>query len=257
MPRRCPGEWARPHGTLRLSLCPALARRRLLEPTAAFLRERPQVRVLMHLEDRVVDPVHQAVDVAVRVGAMGDSHLDCRRLCTYEHVLVAAPKYLCTAPPLREPADLAHHALIGIQGSRAFMRWGFMLGGQRTEVEVLPRVETNDAEVLVGMTVAGAGVTVLPDYLAEEDLDSGRLLRALDHWRLSTVPIFAVYASASGLPRVDQRDQARARGLAAASKSPKLTGPRTRAAPCRGRPSTILPRQSSNGAPDDTRTGVV
>jgi DNA-binding transcriptional LysR family regulator len=188
-------------GTLRLSLCPALARRRMLEPTAAFLRARPELRVIVQLEDRLVDPIEEAIDVAVRVGPLGDSQLACQRLGSYGYVLVAAPAYLRAAPALAAPADLGAHAIIAARGARSFTRWGFTRAGTRTEVDVRPMVETNDAEVLRGLAVAGAGLTVLPDYLAEEDLESGRLVALLPGWQMARVPIHAVYASAAGLPR--------------------------------------------------------
>jgi DNA-binding transcriptional LysR family regulator len=196
------GEAARAdHGSLRLSLCPALARRRLLAPTVAFFRERPQLRVQLRLEDDLVDLVRDRIDVAVRVGTLGDSELGCQRLGSYGHMLVAAPAYLRSAPPLRTPADIARHAVVGMRGAKAFTRWGFMLDGHRDVVEVAPSLETNDGEALRGLTVAGGGVTILPDYLAEEDLEAGRLVRLLGRWELSRVPIYAVYASKSGLSR--------------------------------------------------------
>lgn len=190
------------HATLRLSLCPALARRRLIEPTAAFQRAHPRLQLIVRLEDRVADLVQENIHVAIRVGAMCDSNLSCQPLGSYSHVLVAAPSYLRRASAPSSPSELSDHPLIGHRGDRAFMRWGFVRGGVRTEVEVRPAIETNDAEVLRGMAVAGAGLTVLPDYLAEEDLQAGRLVPLLQKWQLSRVPIFAVYASAAGLPVV-------------------------------------------------------
>jgi DNA-binding transcriptional LysR family regulator len=98
-----------------------------------------------------------------------------------------------------------------MRGAKAFTRWGFRLGERKDDVEVAPSLEVNDAEALRGLTVAGGGLTVLPDYLAEEDLAAGRLVRLLGRWELSRVPIFAVYASKAGLSRA-------ARGWIAAIK---------------------------------------
>ncbi|HMI82488.1 MAG TPA: LysR substrate-binding domain-containing protein, partial [Polyangiaceae bacterium] len=115
---------------------------------------------------------------------------------------------------------------IGIRGATAFNRWRFVRSGDRTEIEVRPAVETNDAEVLRGMTVAGAGLTVLPDYLAEEDLAAGRLVRILDSWALSRVPVYAVYASTAGLPRA-AREWIRAMKNALSAQAPRSETPRS------------------------------
>ena len=47
---------------------------------------------------------------------------------------------------------------------------------------------------------AGLRVAVLPDWLIEEDLLSGRLVRALPQWKAKDLPIHVVYAGQRLLP---------------------------------------------------------
>jgi DNA-binding transcriptional LysR family regulator len=47
---------------------------------------------------------------------------------------------------------------------------------------------------------AGLGVAVLPDWLIQEDLLSGRLVRVLPQWKAKDLPIHVVYAGQRLLP---------------------------------------------------------
>jgi len=53
--------------------------------------------------------------------------------------------------------------------------------------------QANNAAAVRAMVLAGAGVAVLPDYLAEEDIRSGRLVVLLAQYRLPQGGIHAVY----------------------------------------------------------------
>jgi DNA-binding transcriptional LysR family regulator len=46
----------------------------------------------------------------------------------------------------------------------------------------------------------GLGVAVLPDWLIEEDLRSGRLVRILPKWKTKDLPIHVVYLGQRLLP---------------------------------------------------------
>lgn len=53
--------------------------------------------------------------------------------------------------------------------------------------------QANNAAAVRALAVAGAGMTVLPDYLAEEDVLAGRLQVLLPHYHLPEGGIHVVY----------------------------------------------------------------
>jgi DNA-binding transcriptional LysR family regulator len=48
--------------------------------------------------------------------------------------------------------------------------------------------------------LAGLGITVLPEWLIEGDLVSGRLVRVLPKWRARELPVHVVYPAQRRLP---------------------------------------------------------
>src|SRR4051812_11599171 len=77
-----------------------------------FTRRYPQVKVMLQLEDRLVDLIEEQIDVAIRVSNLADSTLIARKLVDNPRVLVAAPAYLARAGAPATPQQLAQHACL-------------------------------------------------------------------------------------------------------------------------------------------------
>ena len=90
-------------GTLRITAPVPLGTRYLAPVIASFRELHPLLGFDLQLSDHVVDLYHSDLDLAVRVGLLGDSGLICRRLAESRRILVAAPSYLrrlgMPAPP--------------------------------------------------------------------------------------------------------------------------------------------------------------
>ncbi len=64
-------------------------------------------------------------------------------------------------------------------------------------------LQANNGDVLREAAIAGMGVILQPDFLLEDALADGRLVRVLPEWDVPTIGIFAVYTSRSHLaPKV-------------------------------------------------------
>jgi DNA-binding transcriptional LysR family regulator len=88
------------------------------------------------------------------------------RLASVGPVLAAAARYLDRAPPLREPTDLAHHAIIAFASKRR-LTWSFTgRGGATASIELTPRVVANSAPLVAALAATGAGVAQLPRFVA-------------------------------------------------------------------------------------------
>ncbi len=81
---------------------------RILRPILdAFLVEYPAVQARYLLLDRQVSLTEEGIDVALRIAHLADSGLIATRVGEVRRVVVAAPDYLATRPPIATPADLA------------------------------------------------------------------------------------------------------------------------------------------------------
>lgn len=61
-------------------------------------------------------------------------------------------------------------------------------GSRGAEVALAPGCTVNSIGMLRALVLAGAGLGVLPEVLAEDELRAGRLVRLLPAWRAATVP---------------------------------------------------------------------
>jgi DNA-binding transcriptional LysR family regulator len=189
-------------GVVRLSLCTTLGRRVLLPRLLAWSAELEAVTLDVRFEERDLDPVAGGVDIVVRAGRPADSQTHRTVLGDYGHVLVAAPSYLERRAAPGHPDDLAGHATLAVRLERVWSTWPFLKGAREARVSVQPRLVVTDAEALVEAAVRGAGVTVLPDYLAQGEIASGRLLALLDGWSLPRIPVLAFHGPTRRLPRL-------------------------------------------------------
>lgn len=70
----------------------------------------PAVELDLDFSDALVNVVSDGYDAVVRTGALADSGLASRRLCTFRRLPVAAPSYLARHGRPATPAGLAQHA---------------------------------------------------------------------------------------------------------------------------------------------------
>ncbi len=182
-------------GLVRLTAPQSLLGVALVAPVVADLSARhPGLRFDLTLDERKLDLVAGAIDVAVRVGPVPDSRSFARRLAVLGGRLVASPDYLARHGTPRSTADLsAHlsldHTELGPQGL-----W-------RMEDGVAPRqlVRANSFEVLQQLARAGTGLAILPAFAVQDDLDRGTLRLLLPQWQIPTFELFAVAPPASRL----------------------------------------------------------
>ena len=175
-----------------------------LGPLLASYRERfPQVELDLALSDRLVDMVEEGYDVAIRITREPGPTLIARRLGESRVSLCAAPAYLAARGAPQTPQDLQAHACLGYSYWAAGDHWPLQGPGGEVKVAVNSLLHANNGDVLREAAIAGMGVILQPDFLLEDALADGRLVRVLPEWEASPIGIFAVYTSRSHLaPKV-------------------------------------------------------
>lgn len=179
-----------PAGELRVS-APFLAAP-LMGPALALLRARhPGLTVRLDFTDRLSRVAEESVDVAVRVGPLADSSLIARRLRATRVVTVAAPTYLARRGPPRDLDALAGHELLVWRAPNGRPQaWWFSSGARAVDAAVL----TDHSPSLVDLAVAGVGVTQALDFMVDEHLRAGHLVRVLEHLTATGPEVHAVCA---------------------------------------------------------------
>lgn len=182
-----------PHGEVVIALpfilAPLLAPA-LSEPAARY----PRLTFRLQLSDRISRMVDEGIDVALRIGDLGDSSLVRRLLRRTRWVTVAAPSYLARRPAPASPAKLsAHNCLRFVAPNGKPRDWTFRGPDDRPEPT---RVEGNllvdHGEFLVQAARSGMGVCQVLDFMIEDDLREGRLMEILPGWAADGPPIHAL-----------------------------------------------------------------
>ena len=168
-----------PSGDLRVTAPTDLGATLLAEIVTRFTARYSGVRVDVHLTNRFVDLVAGGFDLALRVtgGRMADSSLVVRRASPIAAYLVASPAYLGGRGTPRSSGDLGGHDWVVFRRMPAVLR---LQGGDgAVSVAVQGRVRGDDLFFVREAARAGAGIGVIPSFLAEADLATGALVRVL------------------------------------------------------------------------------
>lgn len=189
----------RPRGTLRISASVVFGHLHLAPLMAQLLEKFPELSYELNLANRFVDLIEEGVDLAIRIGALSDSRLIARRLCTNQRVLVASPTYLERRGQPSTPDDLSAHDAIIFTSFTKPREWKLLGPGGPVNVSVSGRVATDNIDALTSAAKQGLGITVGATLAVGPALLSGELVRVLPDYQFEPTGIFAVYPSARQL----------------------------------------------------------
>ncbi|MCY0388252.1 LysR family transcriptional regulator [Robbsia sp. Bb-Pol-6] len=194
-----------PRGLLRISAPPDFSEHWLARPLAGFSLRYPEVSLEFDLSARHVDLIGERIDIAIRAGHLADSTLVARKLGDMTRSIYASAAHIEREGLPDAPADLARHRFVLLRGARqVHEREVLTRGRQQVEVTMTGRIEANSLSMVRELTVAGAGMAILPDAMMGGEKAHHGLVRILPDWRLSSTPVHLVMPSRRFVPRKTQ-----------------------------------------------------
>ncbi len=192
----------KPRGTLRISAPPLWGQTRLAHLLPEFLSRYPDVTIDLHLTGRYSDLIAEGFDLAIRIGELADSTLISRSLGKIHPVLCASNEYLEANGCPQAPRDLEEHNCISWRphGRPQLTHWEFSKGSKASRVKIDGNFSSNDVIAVKTATLHGAGITLLPSYLLQEELEKGTLQELLPKYRMPEVPIYLLYPQRRQVP---------------------------------------------------------
>lgn len=188
-------------GTLRISATVDHAANALAPVIARFAELHPGLHIDVQTSDRVVDLVEHGIDLAIRMGWLRSSSLRAIKLGDFGQWVCAAPAYLDRAGRPKKPADLTAHAWIALGLLPTPLTWKFTSRkGQTQSVTMKSRLRVSSPGALLSLLRLGSGISVLADFTAAADIESGQLLRLLPEYSLPRGGIYAVYPPGRHVP---------------------------------------------------------
>lgn len=192
---------AAPRGLLRITVSLSFGNSQLVPIIADFVKQYPGTSVDLLLVDRLVNLVEERVDLAVRITNDVDPSLIARRFADCRSVICASDAYLAEHGVPARAEDLAlHNCLTHTYYGHSL--WRFVRNGETVDVPVGGTITANESQVLMGAALRGAGIAMLPTYLAAPEIMAGRLRAILPECEPQVVGIYGVYASRRQMPLV-------------------------------------------------------
>lgn len=195
----------KPKGTLRVTASASFGLKCIVPLLPEFQRLYPDLTVDFLLTDAVVDLFAERIDVAVRLGLLADSSLIAQQLMRTQYSVCASPDYLKRSPPLLHPNDLKHHncLLFPLSGFRS--RWIFKdRMGELSEIPISGQTVISSGIALQQCAISGMGLTLLPNWLIDDDLQAGNLVNVFPDFDVTATDFnsaaWLVYPSRAYIP---------------------------------------------------------
>jgi DNA-binding transcriptional LysR family regulator len=187
----------RVEGTIRITAPMSLGTGFLGPILADFLREHPQIKVEVSLNDRMVDLHENGLDLAVRVASNPSPNQISRRISFASMGVFAAPSYLSRLGIPTHPAQLERDHL-GTTYSNALREgWSFCDPDSR-EIFVVPiqsRLNANNGDLLTSVAESGLALVAGPSFTVASALRRGSLVPVLREFWTAPISVQAAMPS--------------------------------------------------------------
>ena len=187
-----------PSGELKIAAPVGFGGGLLSQPLAHLLAAHPQISLNLQLQDGPIDIVNEGIDLAICIGPLSDSNLIARPLADWRMLLCVAPNYIPQHQSLQHPDELQGFNRI----SHSYAKPEFLTHSQTQERIELPaqRINVNNMQTLIQLTLDGLGYAVLPEPEVHQYLASGQLVTLLPDWSLRTYSVYSVTSARDKQP---------------------------------------------------------
>ena len=140
-----------------------------------FCAEQPDIILDVRLDDRFVDLVEEGFDLAIRITRMQDSSLIAKRLAPFRVIACGTRELIERVGKPERPEQLSSLPCIVDTNNRSRNTWQFQReNGPSISVQLSGPMEINSPLATRRAALAGLGFALLPDFIAQPDIESGR-----------------------------------------------------------------------------------
>lgn len=196
---------SKPRGSVRIATTPAFGSFALNSLFPAVSKAYPDIRLIVSPTYSFNDLQDPTFDFAIRIGRIKDEHLVSRKVGQFRRLLVASPDYAETHPAT-SPDDLRDQKCLMFSDRIVDHEWR-VCRKDNNETQMLVPIEAaiavRDFDPLREFARNGQGVAFLPEFLVQDDFNSGSLVDYLPDWQsLPTDVLLAYRFGATNITRV-------------------------------------------------------
>src|SRR3984957_14661989 len=169
---------------------------------ASFIQAHPAVTTELAYSNRPLHMIEEGCDAGVIAGILTDETVIARSVGQIKRYPVAAPSFLGERKSPKLPADIQPWPWLTLSNLQFGVSNSVDLYSAQGEkrLEIKPLMISEGVTSLREAIRMGLGIAVLPEWLIEDDLVSGRLVRVLPKWQARELPAHVVYPAQRWLP---------------------------------------------------------
>uniref|UniRef100_UPI0005B47E16 substrate binding domain-containing protein n=1 Tax=Anaplasma marginale TaxID=770 RepID=UPI0005B47E16 len=157
------------------------------------------------LTDSYLDLIEDRIDLAVRLGSLQDSSYIVRKLRQMEFYVCASPNYLKKYGFPKSPLQIKDRNCLLFPRRERNLNWFFKeRSGKVIEIPISGRYLLTNSLAIKQCAISGMGLTLLPDWLVNEDIKLGNLVRLFPDYDVTATDyqggIWLLYPSRDYIP---------------------------------------------------------
>lgn len=190
-------------GRLRVDLPVNLARDRIIPRLPEFFAAHPGLELQLSCTDRRVDVLKEGFDCVVRVGPLGESTLQAKRLGALAMVNCVSPSYLVKYGAPTKLQDLERHYVVHYSTRLSPEGCGFeYFDGKRfVDWPMRALITVNSVDAYHFACRAGLGIVQAPRSAVAQPIANGELVQILPDHNCAPLPVSLVHAYGRAVPR--------------------------------------------------------
>lgn len=165
-----------------------------------FVQQNPNINFEIEVSDRVVDLVHEQMNMAIRVQKPKGADCVFRKLIANELIAFASPAYLQSAKQFKKPSDLIHHSLLTLD---AYRNCRFLSTREKLlKFEGSRKIRPESGVYPIELALRGAGIAIRSRGDVEPLIKSGQLVPVLTRHPLESFgELFLVTSNKKLIPK--------------------------------------------------------
>lgn len=193
-------EWAKneffydqnyPEGRLKINAPLSYSQERLIPIVSNFLDQYPSIKIELFLTDRFLDIHEENFDLNLRISEECDE-IENLKLSTHQRCFYATPNYFEQYGIPKTIDDLKNHKILFYTQPNLSTKITLRKDDQNFTIYSTPKLTCNNGEFLLECCKKNQGIIFLPDFIVQQDVDAGNIVKCLEDYQSNSLFFFAV-----------------------------------------------------------------
>ena len=183
-----------PQGRLKVQMPVGFGRRVIMPKLLAFSKTYPELLIDIEMSDRAIDPLHEDIDLSIHIGKLHRQDVVAKKIGRLSFAACASPQYIAEYGEPQSPDELeSHNCLAYLMTGGQYRDWVFLREGKILTKTLSGNLNINNAESLLELAKAGAGITMISNFIAADAIKVGHLKRILTDYLVEGPEIHLLY----------------------------------------------------------------